>query len=180
MPYSLEPWPTLTEKIPPSTFGQKGTEFEFTTDMLGMKERAKELEQRVKSMSGKVDRNAISKLEKDGKQEASAKSMLAQVLKDKEKIEETIKELDRCKREALEKTWEKVNGYVYLAGQFLIVFNPSDIDSDFGAIFAELLPGNFAKLQPPEGQDLTQGLEVKVRLGNVWKQSLTELSGGQR
>ena len=52
--------------------------------------------------------------------------------------------------------------------------------SDFGAIFAELLPGNFAKLQPPEGQDLMQGLEVKVRLGSVWKQSLTELSGGQR
>ena len=25
-----------------------------------------------------------------------------------------------------------------------------------------------------------QGLEVKVRLGTVWKQSLTELSGGQR
>ena len=51
---------------------------------------------------------------------------------------------------------------------------------DFGAIFAELLPGNFARLQPPEGQDLMQGLEVKVRLGSVWKQSLTELSGGQR
>jgi len=54
--------------------------------------------------------------------------------------------------------------------------------SDFGSIFNELLPGNFAKLQPSdsEGQDLTQGLEVKVRLGSVWKQSLTELSGGQR
>ena len=52
--------------------------------------------------------------------------------------------------------------------------------SDFGLIFEELLPGNFAKLQPPEGQDLTEGLEVKVRLGSVWKASLTELSGGQR
>jgi len=60
------------------------------------------------------------------------------------------------------------------------VFYLPDVGRDFGAIFAELLPGNFAKLQPPEGQDLTQGLEVKVRLGNVWKQSLTELSGGQR
>lgn len=56
----------------------------------------------------------------------------------------------------------------------------SFVCSDFGSIFAELLPGNFAKLQPPEGQDLTDGLEVKVRLGSVWKQSLTELSGGQR
>lgn len=52
--------------------------------------------------------------------------------------------------------------------------------SDFGGIFAELLPGNFAKLQPPESQDLMDGLEVKVQLGTVWKQSLTELSGGQR
>ncbi|KAI0704410.1 P-loop containing nucleoside triphosphate hydrolase protein [Cerioporus squamosus] len=74
---------------------------------------------------------------------------------------ETIDNLDHHKREAVETTWTKVNG-------------------DFGAIFAELLPGNFAKLQPPEGQDLMQGLEVKVRLGTVWKQSLTELSGGQR
>jgi len=53
-------------------------------------------------------------------------------------------------------------------------------DSDFGQIFAELLPGNFAKLEPPEGKDVTDGLEVKVCLGKVWKQSLTELSGGQR
>lgn len=52
--------------------------------------------------------------------------------------------------------------------------------SDFGLIFSELLPGNFAKLEVPEGKDITQGLEVKVRLGQVWKQSLTELSGGQR
>src|SRR5271170_2763799 len=51
---------------------------------------------------------------------------------------------------------------------------------DFGQIFAELLPGNFAKLEPPEGKDVTEGLEVKVCLGKVWKQSLTELSGGQR
>ena len=47
-------------------------------------------------------------------------------------------------------------------------------------IFGELLPGNYAMLQPPEGQELTQGLEVRVRLGATWKQSLTELSGGQR
>ena len=54
------------------------------------------------------------------------------------------------------------------------------MNRDFGQIFAELLPGNFAKLEPPEGKDVTDGLEVKVCLGKVWKQSLTELSGGQR
>ena len=95
------------------------------------------------------------------KQERELLKMHSQVLKDKVKIEETIAKLDNYKKEALTKTWEKVN-------------------ADFGGIFAELLPGNFAKLQPPEGQDITQGLEVKVRLGQIWKQSLTELSGGQR
>ena len=28
--------------------------------------------------------------------------------------------------------------------------------------------------------DVTKGLEVKVKLGQVWKESLVELSGGQR
>lgn len=65
--------------------------------------------------------------------------------------------------------------------RYLLFVGPEKlVIRDFGGIFAELLPGNFAKLQPPEGQDLTQGLEVKVQLGSVWKQSLTELSGGQR
>ena len=44
------------------------------------------------------------------KRETSLTKMLATVLKDKEKIEETIEELDRYKRDALQKTWEKVNG----------------------------------------------------------------------
>lgn len=95
------------------------------------------------------------------KKETTLKQMLATVKKDKRKIQETIGELDKYKREALQKTWEKVN-------------------VDFGAIFGDLLPGNSSKLEPPEGQDITQGLEVKVALGGVWKHSLTELSGGQR
>lgn len=51
---------------------------------------------------------------------------------------------------------------------------------DFGSIFSTLLPGSNAKLSPPEGQGVLDGLEVKVAFGNVWKESLTELSGGQR
>merc|ERR1712000_178539 len=77
-------------------------------------------------------------------------------------IEDTIISLDDYKKKALQETWEKVNG-------------------DFGQIFSELLPGgSFAKLDPPEGKTISDGLEVKVCLGKVWKQSLTELSGGQR
>merc|ERR1712060_931922 len=43
-----------------------------------------------------------------------------------------------------------------------------------------LLPHANAKLEPPQGMDPTEGLEIKVGFHGVWKQSLTELSGGQR
>jgi len=144
------------------SFGKPGTPYDFNNgDIPKLREKAKELEAQQMGMKKKINTKVINMIDGVEKRETALKKMLAQVLKDKEKIEATIEELDRYKRDALEKTWEKVN-------------------SDFGGIFAELLPGNFAKLQPPDGQDLTQGLEVKVRLGSVWKQSLTELSGGQR
>jgi structural maintenance of chromosome 2 len=95
------------------------------------------------------------------KKQSDLDKMHDQVVKDRKKIEETISKLDNYKRDALVKTWEAVN-------------------SNFGNIFCDLLPGNYAKLEAPEGLDITEGLEVKVQLGKVWKQSLTELSGGQR
>merc|ERR1719375_251399 len=63
--------------------------------------------------------------------------------------------------ETLRRTWEKVT-------------------KDFGSIFSTLLPGTNAKLQAPEGMTETEGLEIKVAFHGAWKQSLTELSGGQR
>lgn len=80
---------------------------------------------------------------------------------DKTKIQKVIEELDVKKKSELERTWVKVN-------------------RDFGSIFSTLLPGAFAKLTPPEGMQAWEGLEVKVAFGQVWKESLSELSGGQR
>jgi structural maintenance of chromosome 2 len=83
------------------------------------------------------------------------------ILADKKKIEDVIAELDVKKTQSLEATWVKVN-------------------RDFGSIFSTLLPGTTAKLEPLEGKSVMDGLEVKVAFNNVWKDSLTELSGGQR
>lgn len=143
-------------------FGKAGTPYDFGgVNLAQAREQCRELEAQHKGMSRKVNTKVMSMIDNVEKKESELRKMMATVLKDKAKIETTIVELDRYKRDALAKTHEKVN-------------------VDFGLIFAELLPGNFAKLQPPENQDLTQGLEVKVRLGSVWKASLTELSGGQR
>ncbi|KIY44458.1 condensin complex subunit SMC2 [Fistulina hepatica ATCC 64428] len=142
------------------TFGKEGGEFDFS-NIGQVIDRATRLEEQKKGMKRKGDPKVMTMLETVEKRETECKKNLRTVLSDKEKIEETIEQLDQHKREALQTTWTKVN-------------------KDFGDIFAELLPGNFAKLQPPEGKDLMDGLEIKVQLGSVWKQSLTELSGGQR
>jgi len=54
------------------------------------------------------------------------------------------------------------------------------VNRDFGSIFSTLLPGARAKLSPVDGKSVLDGLEVKVAFGDVWKENLTELSGGQR
>lgn len=52
---------------------------------------------------------------------------------------------------------------------------------DFGSIFSMLLPGTQAKLTANVSKGGTlEGLEVRVAFGDIWKDSLQELSGGQR
>lgn len=143
-------------------FGRSGTPYNFNgQNMTECKSTLKNLAERFQGMKNKINPKVMNMIDSVEKKEVSLKNMMRIVIKDKHKIEETIVSLDEYKKEALQKTWEKVNG-------------------DFGQIFNELLPGSFAKLDPPEGKTISDGLEVKVCLGKVWKQSLTELSGGQR
>ena len=72
-----------------------------------------------------------------------------------------MEDVDHKKRDALHNAHEKIN-------------------KDFGNIFSTLLPGTNAKLSAPDGKTVLDGLEVRVAFGDVWKESLTELSGGQR
>ncbi|KAI5475198.1 nuclear condensin complex protein, partial [Pseudohyphozyma bogoriensis] len=144
------------------TFGKENSPYNFNGfNMKDVKEKCAVLEEEQNGMRKKVNPKVLSMIDSVEKKEKELMGMYRQVLKDKTKIEETVAKLDSYKKDALEACWKKV-------------------DVEFGNIFAELLPGNFCKLQPPEGWEITQGLEVKVRLGQVWKASLTELSGGQR
>lgn len=119
------------------------------------------LEDRFQSMKRKVNTNIMSMIENVEKKEAALKQMIRTIEKDKSKIVNTIQKLNGYKRDTLNATYQKVS-------------------VDFGNIFADLLPGSFAKLVPVDNSDVTKGLEVKVKLGKVWKESLVELSGGQR
>ena len=144
------------------SFGRSNTPYDFAGQNISeCKSSLRNLTERFQGMKKKINPKVMNMIDSVEKKEASLKNMMRTVIRDKRKIEETITSLDEYKKEALQKTWSKVNG-------------------DFGAIFAGLLPGSFAKLDPPEGKQISDGLEVKVSLGKVWKQSLTELSGGQR
>ena len=125
------------------------------------KEQLAQLEDKFQTMRRKVNVNVISMIEENEKREASLKLKIKTIEKDKTKIESTIEKLNGEIRKALNGTYQKVS-------------------EDFGQIFADLLPGSFAKLVPVNMMDVTDGLEVKVKLGPVWKNSLLELSGGQR
>ncbi|KAI3403245.2 SMC2 [Candida oxycetoniae] len=119
------------------------------------------LNEKYQSMRRKVNVNIMSMIEENERREASLKLKIKTIEKDKKKIETTIDKLNGEIRRALNGTYQKVS-------------------KDFGQIFSDLLPGSFAKLVPVNMMDVTQGLEVKVKLGSVWKNSLVELSGGQR
>lgn len=125
------------------------------------RQRAEQLGEKFNNMKRKVNPNIMSMIESVEKKESALKTMITTIEKDKTKIQDTIAKLNEYKRETLIKTWEKVT-------------------VDFGQVFSELLPNSFAKLVPLEGKDVTEGLEVKIQLGNIWKESLVELSGGQR
>lgn len=144
-------------------FGRSGTPYDFKSqNITECKATLKNLTERFQGMKKKINPKVMNMIDSVEKKEVSLKQMMKTVIRDKRKIEETIFSLDDYKKKALLQTWQKVN-------------------ADFGQIFSELLPGgSFAKLDPPENKTINEGLEVKVCLGKVWKQSLTELSGGQR
>mmetsp|Transcript_14152 Transcript_14152/g.13681 ORF Transcript_14152/g.13681 Transcript_14152/m.13681 type:complete len:1212 (-) Transcript_14152:154-3789(-) len=143
-------------------FGRKGSEYDFEArDVVECQNRLDMLQEEQKRLEKKINKKVQGMLESaEGEfNELNKKKQI--IVNDKLKIEAVIEELDIKKAAALQTTWVKVN-------------------RDFGSIFTMLLPGTHAKLEPPEGGGVADGLEVRVAFNGVWKDSLTELSGGQR
>ena len=54
------------------------------------------------------------------------------------------------------------------------------VNKNFSSIFSTLLPGAMAQIERVSATDITEGLQIKIGFNNSWKESLSELSGGQR
>eukprot|EP00741_Cyanophora_paradoxa_P002664 tig00000615_g2585.t1 len=143
-------------------FGKPHTDFDFAAkNPAQQQQRLKNLQEENTKLSRKVNKRAMGMFEKSEAEYHDLISKKQIIENDKKKIQSVIKELEVKKKEALRATWVKVN-------------------KDFGSIFSTLLPGTDAKLDPVEDKGNLIGLEVRVAFGGVWKESLTELSGGQR
>uniref|UniRef100_A0A3Q3BJP5 Structural maintenance of chromosomes protein n=1 Tax=Kryptolebias marmoratus TaxID=37003 RepID=A0A3Q3BJP5_KRYMA len=143
-------------------FGQPNTSYDFkTNNPREAGQRLKKLEETTTKLERNVNKRAMNMLNEAEERYNDLMKKKRIVENDKAKILQTIEELDQKKNEALNLAWQKVN-------------------KDFGSIFSTLLPGATAKLAPPQGCGVLDGLEFKVALGDTWKENLTELSGGQR
>jgi len=143
-------------------FGNPKSDYDFSaTDPAQANKRFAQLQEDQDRLTKTLNKKVMSMFEKAEQEYKELMHKKTIIENDKSKIEAVIAELDEKKNEALDTTWQKVN-------------------RDFGSIFSTLLPGTKSKLEPPQGQTVLEGLEVKVAFGGVWKDSLTELSGGQR
>jgi len=143
-------------------FGKSGGDYDFdSVDVRELSSRLSTMQDEQSNLVKKINKKVMGMIEKAEGEYTELLRKKKVVENDKKKIQKVIEELDVKKKSELSRTWEKVN-------------------KDFGSIFSTLLPGASSKLEPPEGMEAWEGLEVKVAFGDTWKESLSELSGGQR
>lgn len=143
-------------------FGNRGGMYDFhENNPKDVEKRISKLEETKEKLGRNLNTRAMNLLSKEEEQYTEVLRKKGIVEHDKVQLQNVIAELDEKKKKRLVEAWQQVT-------------------EDFGSIFSTLLPGARAKLVPPPGQNVLDGLEVKVGFGNIWKESLNELSGGQR
>ncbi|NWV14787.1 SMC2 protein, partial [Ptilonorhynchus violaceus] len=143
-------------------FGQPNTAYDFkSNNPKEASQKLQKLQEHKEKLGRNVNTRAMNMLSDTEERYNDLMKKKRIVENDKIKILAVIEELDQKKNEALDIAWKKVN-------------------EDFGSIFSTLLPGARAMLAASKTDNVLDGMEFRVALGNTWKENLTELSGGQR
>lgn len=121
----------------------------------------KELTDKIEKLERSLCMKNVANLDSCEAKVIDIRNKRAKLHEDFDILKKTIAVLDKKKTDELERAHQSVN-------------------RDFGKIFNCLLPDATAELVPPEGRTVCQGLEVKVAFNGIVKESLHELSGGQR
>ncbi|KAL4704529.1 hypothetical protein ACJJTC_002143 [Scirpophaga incertulas] len=141
-------------------FGAAGGAYDFSGGAPDAGRLAALSERRARLGRG-LNARAHTLLHKEDEQYQDVMRKKRIVESDRAKLVQVMGELDEKKRQTLVAACQQVN-------------------RDFGSIFSALLPGAAARLRPPAGRHVLDGLEINVGFNDTWKESLGELSGGQR
>lgn len=156
-----EPWISKEE----SFFGQEGTMYDFRdVEPLALSKEIEDNDAEKEELKKKFDPRVDELAKKNQEMYTELERKRNTIKADKERLEETIKILDEERNKDIKKTVVEVS-------------------KSLGEIYSVLLPGTFAQLQPvldAEQDNAIVGLELKVAFGGVEKESLSELSGGQK
>ena len=142
-------------------FGMKGTDYDFST--INIKEECKKLiklQEDNANLKRKVNMKVETIADQYDKEYTNLIKKKEIIMKDKMNIQKAIEDLDKKRKEALEK-----------------VFNVTT--ESLNKIYKTLLPGTMARLEQIDKYDLMKGVHLRVAFNGVWKKSLSELSGGQ-
>ena len=126
-----------------------------------MREQAKKCREDNEALKKRINLKVDAMFEKTEAQYLELQKKKELTAANKQKFEDTIAELDELKNKEIQKTWQKVDKFC-------------------GEIYQTLLPGAGARLVPVKEADVSEGLELRVSFSGAWKESLSELSGGQR
>ncbi|KAL5279836.1 SMC2 family protein [Megaselia abdita] len=144
------------------SFGKKMTRYDYekTDPVEAGRNLTKLIEEKDKLERG-LNVQAMMLLEREEEQYKTTVKKRTTLDDDKQKIEGIIGKLDEKKKEKIDKAWQAVN-------------------DNFSGIFSTLLQGAQACLKPTIQNNTLLGLEIRVGFNGKWKESLGELSGGQR
>lgn len=126
-----------------------------------LEKKIRESQEKKTKLGRTVNSKAQALYEQEEKQLTYIIKRKAIVENDRKKILDVIIDLDKKTKDIIDQALKQIT-------------------KDFGSIFSTLLPGSNSKLVPINPSKISLGIEVKVFLGGVWKENLSELSGGQR
>ncbi|XP_001360588.3 structural maintenance of chromosomes protein 2 [Drosophila pseudoobscura] len=145
-----------------SAFGVKNTRYDYSkTNPIEAGKKLEQMQESKDKMERTLNMNAIAILTREQENYDETQRRRNIVALDKEKIKKIIVKMDEEEQEQLSRAATEVN-------------------SNFSSIFSALLPGADACLNPVLTNGCLTGLEIKVGFNGTWKESLGELSGGQK
>lgn len=143
-------------------FGMKNTRYDYSKeDPVEAGNKLVQMQEKKEKMERTLNMNAMQTLEREEENYNETVRRRQIVALDKEKIKKIIGKMDEEEQDQVKRAWEAVT-------------------ENFSSIFSTLLPGAQALLNPVKTNGILSGLEIKVGFNGVFKESLGELSGGQK